>query len=185
MSDRLPLILAIDPAISCGWALGDWGAGASGLIDSGTWKLASSSDHPGERYSTLWWNLVKSDSHSPPALLVYETGFHRGLPATRSHWGLVGVLMAFAATHRIEVMELKPSTLKAHAGHGGADKAWMMKIARATFGRAPATNDEADAWLLYDYARRHWNGPKTETTGATHERISKDQAADGVRAYRA
>ena len=72
---RLPLILAIDPALSCGWAIGDVGPGGAGLISAGVWSRPASA-HPGDRFIALYTNLVRTtELHHAIAQLVYETGF--------------------------------------------------------------------------------------------------------------
>ncbi|HEY3175660.1 MAG TPA: hypothetical protein VGK94_07855 [Candidatus Polarisedimenticolia bacterium] len=185
---RLPLILAIDPAISCGWAVGDAGAGAGGLQRSGAWKLADPKDHPGQRFARLAALIREVHLTTPISLVVYESGFHRGAAATRSHWGLVGVILGVAARYQLEVLAVNPSQLKAHVGDGANDKVVMMRRCKLIYGRDCKTSDEADAIWLYDYARHLWKVPRVERApqsatqdargGASHVQQSHQPQAD-------
>ena len=153
--NRPQAIIGIDPAISCGWCVGDVGRPAA-IRESGTWNLEPrGSKHPGIRYQRLRSELrLLGSCHAPLALIVYESGFHRGQHATQSHWGLVGIILAVAAElGDVLTLPVNPSTLKTHAG--AADKDHMIRMARSLFRREPATSDEADAMLLYDYGRMH------------------------------
>ena len=155
--NRLPLILAIDPALSCGWALGDVGPGGAGLIASGVWSLPGTG-HPGDRFHALHRKLVTlTENHHAIAMMVYEKAFHRGQHATESHRGMIGIILAVAALRGIRALGVNASELKLHAtGHGASDKAAMIRYAVAIFNRTFESSDEADAAMLYDFARRRW-----------------------------
>jgi Holliday junction resolvasome RuvABC endonuclease subunit len=156
--NRLPSILGIDPATSCGWAVGDYGPGAAGLTASGTWDLSIGNRHPGDRFLALRAHAARViETYRPVRLICYENPFHRGAAATASHHGLVATLQLIAAERGIEVLGVNTMTLKKHGGgHGRADKEVMVRNARAAFGRTPRTDDEADAMWLYDFAARTW-----------------------------
>jgi len=150
----LPTIIAIDPAASTGWAVGDYGAGASGLLAWGCHHLTTAG-HVGWRFASLE-DLVKETLRRFPqtVALAWERAFHRGAAATRYHHGYVAILSAIAARQVLVAIEIDNQQLKVIAtGSGGADKAAMMRCAERQFGRVPATSDEADAWWIYYAAR--------------------------------
>lgn len=151
----LPTIIAIDPATRTGWAVGDYGKGASGLLAWGTVELLDSP--AGYRFVVLE-DLVRDllRRFVSTRAIVWEGAFHRGGPATRYHHGYVGILLCFAARRGLVPIEVKPSELKKHTtGDGHADKAAMMRFAEVRHGRKFATSDEADAAMIYSFARDH------------------------------
>ena len=159
---QLPRILAVDPGGSCGWAVGDAGAGATGLIASGTWRLDGDRSHPGLRYVRLLHECeLLARDHPSIALVAYETPHMSGRLAAEYHLGVIAHLQSWAARHQIPVLSVHSSTLKKHAtGDGRADKSAMVSCARQRFGRTPATHDEADAIWIYHYSRSHWRFPR-------------------------
>lgn len=159
---NLPRILAVDPGGSCGWAVGDAGAGASGLIASGTWRLDADRSHPGLRYVRL---ISECDlllrEHPSVALVAYEMPHMSGRLAAEYHLGVVTHLQSWAARQSLPVLAVHSATLKKHAtGDGRADKSAMVLHARQAFKRDPQTHDEADAMFLYSYSRSHWKFPR-------------------------
>jgi len=150
----LPTIIAIDPAASTGWAVGDYGPGASGLLVSGSVPLVTAG-HVGARFASLE-DLVRAKLKVFPQtrVLAWERAFHRGAAATRYHHGYVGVLSGIAARQVLVAIEIDNQQLKVIAtGSGSADKAMMMRMAEKQFGTKPATSDEADARWIYFAAR--------------------------------
>lgn len=149
-----PTIIAIDPATRTGWAVGDYGPGAAGLRATGVVDLGVGV-HPGDRF-VLLSNRVKELLADAPhtRVLAWEGAFHRGGPATRYHHGYVAILLWVAACRGLMTIEAKPSEVKKHAtGDGHADKAAMMRFAEAHHHRKFATSDEADAAMIYSFAR--------------------------------
>lgn len=175
--NRPPAIIGIDPAISCGWCVGDVGRPAA-IRMSGTWDLEPrGSEHPGTRYARLRMELrLLGLDYSPLELIVYESSFHRGEAATKSHAGLIGIILAVAVElGRIPVLSVNNQKLKAHAGTGAADKEHMIRMARGLFRREPATSDEADAMFLYDYGRIHLLQPQREGQWQSEKRATRSR----------
>lgn len=88
-------------------------------------------------------------------VVVYETPFARGRDATRSLWGMAGVLEARATEMGLPVVDVAVSTIKKHAtGRGDAPKSTMIDAARR---RGYGGNDEheADAFCLLKYAEEN------------------------------
>ena len=85
-------------------------------------------------------------------VLVYETPFARGLHATRSLWGIAGVLEAAAINNNMAVLDVSVPTIKKFAtGKGTAPKNAMIKAAKG-FGYSGSDEHEADAVCLLKYA---------------------------------
>src|SRR5260221_14147156 len=89
------------------------------------------------------------------AVLVYETPFARGRDATRSLWGIAGVLEACAHNANMAVLDVAVPTIKKFAtGDGRAPKDVMIEAARK-FGYKAHNEHEADAICLLKYAEAH------------------------------
>ena len=116
-----PLILALDLGAVAGWALVQ-----GGKVDS--WGQVS---FPGDRHKRLWafqaW-LSSFLPERPLDVVAYERPFTRGLAATRSLWGMAGIVDAWS--HGLgtvgvggAAIDLVPATLKKWAtGSGKAEK---------------------------------------------------------------
>lgn len=86
-------------------------------------------------------------------ILVYEQAHHRGGAATACCVGLVTVVLEFAAKNNLELMPVHTATLKKWAtGNGRAGKPDMIKAAIQR-GYKPIDDNDADACLLYEYAK--------------------------------
>lgn len=87
-----------------------------------------------------------------PDAVFYERPFGRGMAATRSGWGIAGVIEAVAAKHRLVALDMPPSTIKKFiTGNGRACKEDMIAAAR-TFGYTGNDEHEADAICALKYA---------------------------------
>ena len=85
-------------------------------------------------------------------IMVYETPFARGRDATRSLWGIAGILEACANNSGMAVVDVAVPTIKKFAtGHGKASKDDMIKAAKG-FGYRGNNEHEADAFCLLKYA---------------------------------
>lgn len=85
-------------------------------------------------------------------VLVYETPFARGLHATRSLWGIAGILEAEANNSRMAVVDVSVMTIKKFAtGSGLAAKNDMIAAAKR-WGYKGNNEHEADAICLLKYA---------------------------------
>jgi len=84
--------------------------------------------------------------------VIYERPFARGLHATRSLWGMAGVLEGEATYAGYPVLDMPPSSIKKFAtGKGNADKAEML-VAAKMMGYTGENEHEADAFCLLQYA---------------------------------
>lgn len=84
--------------------------------------------------------------------VVYETPFARGRDATRSLWGIAGIIEACATNAGLPVVDVAVPTIKKHAtGHGKASKEEMIAAARK-MGYKGKNEHEADAACLLHYA---------------------------------
>lgn len=89
---------------------------------------------------------------APVDVVIYETPFARGQHATRSLWGLAGLIEAAAWNGGAAVLDRPPSTIKQWAcGSGKASKDDMLAAARR-MGYTGDNEHEADAFCLLKYA---------------------------------
>lgn len=85
-------------------------------------------------------------------VIVYERPFARGQHATRSLWGVAGILEALAGAYGIPCIDYTPTEIKKHAtGNGSADKDDMI-LAAACTGYMGDNEHEADAWCALRFA---------------------------------
>lgn len=85
-------------------------------------------------------------------VVVFETPFARGRAATRSMWGMAGVLEACASAAGKPVVDVAVATIKKFAtGNGHAPKDSMVAAARR-MGYRGRDDNEADAYCLLKYA---------------------------------
>lgn len=88
-------------------------------------------------------------------VVVYETPFTRGRDATRSLWGMAGVLEAGATELNLAVVDVAVPTIKKFAaGHGRAPKCGMIDAARR-LGYRGGDEHQADAYCLLKYAEEN------------------------------
>jgi len=152
----VPLILSLDPATSTGYCVGQAGP-RHAVLEAGAHVLGKAS--PGEKYAGLWALMEMLRNRNTPIVAVaYEKGFHRGGAPTRFHLGCVAIVEMFAYRIGVPVHGATVQQIKAASGGGGnADKASMIWRADHYFNRACASDDEADACWLYEWARaRLW-----------------------------
>lgn len=91
--------------------------------------------------------------------VVYERPFVRGQDATRSLWGLAGLIEARAGVDGYRVEDYDPSSIKLWAaGHGNADKD-AMTLAAYTMGYQGEDEHEADAFCLLRFAEMNVLAP--------------------------
>jgi crossover junction endodeoxyribonuclease RuvC len=88
----------------------------------------------------------------PFDVVVYETPFARGRDATRSLWGIAGILEAVATNFALPIIDVAVPTIKKFAtGNGMASKLEMISAAKK-FGYKVDNDHEADAVCLLNYA---------------------------------
>jgi Holliday junction resolvasome RuvABC endonuclease subunit len=103
-----------------------------------------------------WLNELYDLTH-PWELVVYERAHHRGGYATELGVGLQTRVQEFAAARDIEYAAVHSATLKKSAtGSGRASKQDMMDAYRAIRGCDPIDDNEADAFLLLEYAKEEF-----------------------------
>ena len=86
-------------------------------------------------------------------LVAYETPFARGRDATRSLWGIAGIIEACATNSNVACLDVATPTIKKFAaGHGKACKEEMIAAAQQKFGYRGTNEHEADAVCLLAYA---------------------------------
>ena len=96
--------------------------------------------------------LLFDDFRIKPEAVVYETPFARGRDATRSLWGIAGIIEACATNAGLPVVDVAVPTIKKFAtGHGKASKDQMI-IAAQRMGYKGTNEHEADAVCLLRYA---------------------------------
>jgi len=104
--------------------------------------------------TNLFEDLMRAD---PLDIVVYETPFARGRDATRSLWGIAGIIEACASNAGLPVIDVAVPTIKKFAtGHGKACKEEMI-VAAQKFGYRGGNEygineHEADAVCLLRYA---------------------------------
>jgi Holliday junction resolvasome RuvABC endonuclease subunit len=92
-------------------------------------------------------------------VVIYERPFARGQHATRSLWGMAGVLEECSTCWNMAVLDMPPSTIKKFAtGSGKASKQDMIAAARR-FGYTGDNEHEADAICLLKYAEANVEKP--------------------------
>lgn len=110
-----------------------------------------SGDRPQRASQTLHWLegvFAQARVRGGLDAVVYERPFARGMHATRSLWGLAGLLEALAERDGVPCIDITPKEIKKHAtGGGDASKADMILC--ASLSGYPGDNEhEADAWCL-------------------------------------
>ncbi len=95
--------------------------------------------------------------------VIYETPFARGRDATRSLWGIAGIIEACASNANLPVVDAAVPTIKKFAtGHGKGAKTDMIAAAQK-FGYKGANEHEADAVCLLKYAEANLEWPERKT----------------------
>lgn len=109
--------------------------------------------------------------------VIYETPFARGRDATRSLWGIAGLIEACASNANLPVVDAAVPTIKKFAtGHGRGAKTDMIDAAKK-FGYQGDNEHEADAVCLLRYAEANLERPnrprrvRAKVTQRIRERI--------------
>ncbi len=138
----------------------DLGAtGAAVLLDSGepeavdTWLWAYKGDRV-QRAVAFRGTLETIICEATPDAVIFERPFTRGLAATRSLWGMAGVLESVMGSVA-PIVDALPSEIKKYAtGKGGAKKDEMLDAAEQ-LGYSALTEHAADAFLAAHYGINH------------------------------
>jgi hypothetical protein len=150
------MILALDPALSTGWAIGRQtfpGSMEYKLMESGvqTFDLRRG-DSPGMRY-LRFRRWLEDVTPSDCSLIVYEQNFRRGGAATEVAAGLSTRIQELCAIRGIEHSAVNVMTLKSWTC-GSKKKASKTAMLAAVCNRWKVvdSDDEADAIALLHYA---------------------------------
>lgn len=96
--------------------------------------------------------LAQVDGSPGFDIVVYETPFARGRDATRSLWGIAGIIEAAGTNALMPVLDVAVPTIKKFAaGSGKASKEEMIAAAKK-MGYKGVNEHEADAVCLLRYA---------------------------------
>lgn len=99
--------------------------------------------------------FAQFEAHGGVDVIVYERPFARGQHATRSLWGVAGILEALAGAYSWPVIDYTPTEIKKHAtGNGKAEKDDMILAASCT-GYMGDNEHEADAWCCMRFAEEN------------------------------
>lgn len=134
--------LAIDPALTTGWAHTNATGGVYRVPDG----------HQGKRlaYFADWLDMLLREL--PTSRVVYEKQHHRGGASTRLALGWVAEIERLAYAHECDCESVHTGTLKKHAtGSGKAKKFEMMEAAMRENPTIEIIDDNhCDAlWLLH------------------------------------
>lgn len=144
-------IMALDLGRQVGWCVLQ-----NEIITLGTEEFPKTrGESPGMLYLRFggWLEKMYEIMMKKLALVIYEQAHHRGGAATQVGVGLQTKVMEFCAKYKIECMSVHSGTLKKFStGSGAASKETMIEAARAK-GYNPKNDDEADAFLMLEYAK--------------------------------
>jgi crossover junction endodeoxyribonuclease RuvC len=146
-------ILAIDPGLSCGWALYQKGVGAESMV-SGVWNL-SGPGGDGLRFVRLAdhmkHQLVVLTSAKGGAVVAYEdVRRHLGTLAAHVYGGIIATVQSTCETFEVPYIGIPVGTVKKLAtGSGRASKEQMLlACAKRWAGSRVTDHNEADARFI-------------------------------------
>jgi Holliday junction resolvasome RuvABC endonuclease subunit len=154
-SKTAPQILALDMAITTGWAHSDGASGTMQLPEK------QQGEHNGDRYIAMLEWLVEMCRQHHTRTIVYESGSHkRGGAAMRLGIGMATTLEIFCARRGLLLRTFNTSTIKKHAtGNGHAKKPDMAVAAAARHSTIELIDDNhVDALFLLDLALNELSG---------------------------
>lgn len=158
----LPVVIGIDQARLCGWAVLDVDGER---VDSGTWTLARPSEKPvGRRFEALLTNVLALVRWCERRGMVVKAIAYEDVPAValrnkanmRQTIGYMAIVEMAAARSAIPTVDIPPQTAKATAGYGRAGKPYMVRAANERWDLALKSKDDntADALWIAEAARR-------------------------------
>jgi len=140
-----PPLIALDIATVLGYATPDC---------SGSYNLTKDN-----RETNLYWFLHDLYAAYEMEVIAVEraAGQHKNSLIVMAH--LRGVVNLFAKHHDIKVVEFSPGTIKKFfTGNGRASKEEMMEEFMSWTCRIPVDDNEADAYALFQLAKRDQYG---------------------------
>ena len=140
------MILGLDLGSKCGWSL---------PTGEGEWTLRGNRNQRLVQFHDRLDALLKDNLALE--LVAFERPFARGDAATRSLWGLAGMVEYLADRHGYSTIDYPPSTLKKwFVGHGQADKGSMYETAIMLGYDVKISHEHAvDAIAVRLYAEAH------------------------------
>lgn len=154
------MILALDPAAKCGWALGP--------ELSGVWYLAEPDPRPyGKRFHELWLNLANLNDRYCIERIVYEKVVrHRGTIAAHHYGGYKAIIESFAFLQDIPTDQYAVQAIKYFATRDRkASKAQMVEAARKKFDIPIIDDNHADALWIWQQAQERWDTWNEQSAG--------------------
>lgn len=172
-------LLALDPALSCGYA--------HSCGKQGVWHLAGADgEHPGLRLTRLADHIHAIAAEEGLDELAYEQASFGAIhgkdgrqmvlvQVLQFHAELRAVVKLVAAELQIPFREYAPSTIKAMAtGSGRATKDQMLRAHKLQFGFDARTDDEADARFVLELLKQgtpsHAKAKKPKKAGGKRRR---------------
>ncbi len=153
------IVLALDPALSCGFACN----APSGLV-YGVWPLGGRGvEHPGNRLIRLRQEILAAhEAWKFERLAMEDASFGAINRETQAqHNELRGIIRMTAAELNVPVRAYKPNTIKKFAtGFGHAKKDQMIRALQTHFGIVTASSDEADAVFILKLAEQEADRPR-------------------------
>ena len=128
-----------------------WASNVAGKLVAGVDVFEGARAHRlGQILDRLEYNLKKYGKKLDVA--IYETPFARGRDATRSLWGIAGLIEACADRYELPVVDASVPTIKKFATGSGRGSKEEMLAAAKKFGYRGSNEHEADAVCLLKYA---------------------------------
>jgi Holliday junction resolvasome RuvABC endonuclease subunit len=146
-------IIAFDIGRHCAYA---WREGGNGRLRWGYFDLEGIRSH---RMGQLMKKLPPILGVNRYDVVVYETPFARGRDATRSLWGIAGIIEGCATIANAAVLDVAVSTIKKHACDDGHASKRDMTMAARRFGYLGHNEHEGDAICLLSYAEQNVERP--------------------------
>lgn len=146
-------ILAIDPGLSCGWAVI---RRVGGIVASGVWDLRGNRfEGAGMRFIRLSGLLNSVNNAVSPDMVAYEeVRRHQGVDAAHCYGGIIATIQGWCEENKIPYTGVPVQQAKKLAtGKGNADKDAMRAAAIREWPELASlgdkfTHDEADArWI--------------------------------------
>lgn len=153
-------IFAIDPSTT---QLGFCYDNTHGETSLNFHRINSKQDRPARLRQVFLFCMAFFEQQKPDVVIYYKA-FHRGEAASRAAFGASGIIEALADYNDAAVLSVTDTTVRAYFGiKSGLPKGVKRRadlkqqsLAKASeLGYNPSNDDEADAALLYHYAKEN------------------------------
>jgi crossover junction endodeoxyribonuclease RuvC len=152
------IILALDPARLCGYAIGDGTRRVSGV-----WDLSKGTEsHPGGQLLRLAELLERAimDNHVTVVATELASFGSVNRNTASAHNEKLGVIRLVCCQHEVRVVGYHPTSIKKFiTGSGRADKKQMIRGARTMLGLTTESDDKADAAAILALAQYELTRP--------------------------